>query len=78
MEIPADGLGEIQFAEKLSPKQWLLADQDAVSLAAVATVIALGGSGKQDREWVANADWQSWGNVSDNHPHLCCPVNIRS
>jgi hypothetical protein len=60
VEIPADGIWEIQFAEKLSDGQWLLADQDAVSLAAACTLISLGGSGPHDRQWVANADWQSW------------------
>jgi hypothetical protein len=60
VEIPADGIWAAQGAEKLSDDDWLLADEDSVSLAVAATLISKPGTGKNDRKWVANADWQSW------------------
>jgi hypothetical protein len=60
VEIPADGIWAAQGAEKLSEDDWLLVDQDSVSLAGAATLISKPGTGKNDRKWVANADWQSW------------------
>jgi hypothetical protein len=60
VEIPADGIWAAQGAEKMSEDDWLLVDQDSVSLAGAATLISKPGTGKNDRKWVANADWQSW------------------
>ena len=60
VEIPADGIWAAQSAEKLDDDDWLLADEDSVSLAGAAALIAKPGTGKHDREWVANADWQAW------------------
>jgi hypothetical protein len=60
VEIPADGIWAAQGAEKLSEDDWLLVDQDSVSLAGAATLISKPGTGKNDRKWVANTDWQSW------------------
>jgi hypothetical protein len=60
VEIPADGIWAAQAAEKLRDDDWLLADQDSVSLAAAATLIARPGTGKNDRQWVSNTDWQAW------------------
>jgi cytochrome c' len=60
VEIPADGIWAAQGAEKLSDDDWLLVDQDSVSVAGAATLISMPGTGKNDRKWVANADWQSW------------------
>jgi hypothetical protein len=60
VEIPADGIWAAQGAEKLGDDDWLLADEDSVSLAGAATLISKPGTGQNDRQWVANADWQSW------------------
>jgi hypothetical protein len=60
VEIPADGIWAAQGADQLGEDDWLLADQDSVTLAAAATLISKPGTGKQDRQWVANADWQAW------------------
>ena len=60
VEIPADGIWAAQGAEKLGDDDWLLVDEDSVSLAGAATLISKPGTGKNDRKWVANADWQSW------------------
>lgn len=60
VEIPADGIWAAQGAEKLDEDDWLLVDEDSVSLAGAATLISRPGTGKNDRKWVANADWQSW------------------
>jgi hypothetical protein len=60
IEIPADGLWAAAGADKLSEEDWQLAEQDAVNLIAATTLIASAGTGKADRKWVANADWQSW------------------
>ena len=60
VEIPADGIWATQGAEKPSDDDWLLADEDSVSLAGAATLISKPGTGTNDRKWVANADWQSW------------------
>jgi hypothetical protein len=60
VEIPADGIWAAQGAEKISDDAWLLADEDSVSLAGAATLISRPGTGKNDRKWVGNADWQSW------------------
>jgi hypothetical protein len=60
IEIPADGLWAAAGADKLSEEDWQLADQDAVNLIAATTLVASAGTGKNDRKWVAHADWQSW------------------
>jgi hypothetical protein len=60
VEIPADGIWAAEGADKLSDEDWQLADQDAVNLIVASTVIASAGTGKNDKMWVANADWQSW------------------
>jgi cytochrome c553 len=60
VEIPADGIWAAQGAERLSDDDWLLAEEDSVSLAGAATLISMPGTGKNDRKWVVNADWQSW------------------
>ena len=60
IEIPADGIWAAAGADKLSEEDWQLADQDAVNLIAATTLIASAGTGKNDRKWVAHADWQSW------------------
>jgi hypothetical protein len=60
IEIPADGIWAAAAADKLSEEDWQLADQDAVNLIAATTLLAAGGTGKNDAKWVANADWQNW------------------
>jgi Cytochrome C' len=60
VEIPADGIWAAQGADKLDDDDWLLVDEDSVSLVGAATLISKPGTGKNDRKWVANADWQSW------------------
>jgi Cytochrome C' len=60
VEIPADGIWAVQGSDKPSEDDWLLADEDSVSLAGAATLISKPGTGKNDRQWVANADWQAW------------------
>jgi cytochrome c556 len=60
LEIPADGIWAAQGADKLSDDDWQLADQDAVNLIVASTVVSSAGTGKNDRKWVANADWQTW------------------
>jgi hypothetical protein len=60
VEIPADGIWAAEGADKLSDEDWQLADQDAVNLIVASTVIASAGTGKNDKKWVANSDWQSW------------------
>jgi hypothetical protein len=60
IEIPADGIWAAQGADKLTEEDWQLVDEDAVNLIAASTFVASGGTGKNDRKWVANADWQSW------------------
>jgi hypothetical protein len=60
IEIPADGLWAAQGAEKLTDEDWLLVDQDSIQLIAATSLVARGGTGKQDAKWVTNADWQAW------------------
>jgi hypothetical protein len=60
VQIPADGIWVAAGGDKLSEDEWLLAEQDSVNLVAAAALIAVPGTGKNDRQWVANADWQSW------------------
>jgi cytochrome c556 len=60
VEIPADGIWAAEGADKLSEEDWQLADQDAVNLVAATTLLAGGGTGKNDAKWAAHADWQSW------------------
>jgi hypothetical protein len=60
IEIPADGIWAAEGADKLSDDDWQLADQDAVNLIAASTLLASAGTGKNDKKWVANADWQAW------------------
>jgi hypothetical protein len=60
VEIPADGIWAAAGADKLSADEWLLADQDSVDLLAAAALLLMPGTGKHDRAWVSNADWQGW------------------
>jgi cytochrome c556 len=60
IEIPADGIWAAEGADKLSDDEWQLADQDAVNLIAATTLLSSAGTGKIDKKWVANADWQVW------------------
>ena len=61
IEVPADGLWATEGADKVTEEDWLLADQDAVQLIGATAQAANGGtSGKNDRKWAANADWQAW------------------
>jgi hypothetical protein len=60
IEIPADGIWAAQGSEHLTDDDWLLADEDSVSLAGAAALISRPGSGSNDRKWVTGADWQSW------------------
>jgi hypothetical protein len=60
VEIPAEGVWAVENEDKLSDEQWALAEQDAINIVASATFISTGGTGKKDREWVSNADWQTW------------------
>jgi hypothetical protein len=60
IEIPANGIWAAEAADTLSEEDWQLADQDAVNLIAATTLLAGGGTGKNDAKWTANADWQSW------------------
>jgi hypothetical protein len=59
-QIPADGIWSAQAADSLTDDDWLLADEDSVSLAGAAALISKPGTGENDARWVANADWQSW------------------
>ncbi len=60
VEIPSDGIWALEGVDKPTNQEWLLGEQDAINLIASVTFIAAGGTGKKDREWVANADWQAW------------------
>ena len=60
IEVPADGLWAAEGADKLTDDDWLLVDQDAVQLIGATSLAAHAGAGKNDRKWVANADWQAW------------------
>ena len=46
VEIPADGIWAAQGAEKLSDDDWLLADEDSVSLAGAATLVSKPGTAR--------------------------------
>src|SRR3979409_453781 len=54
VEIPAEGIWAVENEDKLSDQQWALAEQDSINIIAAATFISTGGTGKKDREWVAN------------------------
>jgi Cytochrome C' len=60
VEIPANGIWATQGADKPSDEEWLLADEDSISLAGAATLVSKPGTGTNDHKWVANADWQTW------------------
>jgi hypothetical protein len=60
VQIPADGIWGAAGEDKLSDEQWLLTDQDSINLVAAASLIAMPGTGKNDRMWVQSPDWQNW------------------
>lgn len=60
VEIPADGLWELQSMEKPTAEDWALADQDAADLIAATSLITRPGTGKDDAARLANPDWQAW------------------
>ena len=60
VEVPADGIWEIEGADRLNDEDWQLADQDAVNLIVASSLIASAGTGKGDAKWVNAKDWQAW------------------
>jgi hypothetical protein len=60
VQIPADGIWGAAGGDKLTDDEWLLAEQDATNLVAAATLIAIPGTGRNDRQWAASPDWQNW------------------
>ena len=56
----AHEIWEAGYAETLTGRNWLTTEQYAVQLLASGTLVSLGGTGRADREWVENPDWQLW------------------
>lgn len=51
---------EAGYAETMTGRNWLTAKQYATELLAAGTLVSLGGTGRADREWVADPVWQEW------------------
>lgn len=44
----------------LTDDEWLIVDEHATQLQAMATLTSMGGTGAMDRGWVAAPGWQDW------------------
>ena len=51
---------EASYAEELTDRNWLTLKQYAIELIASGTLVSLGGTGRADRSWVTNEEWQEW------------------
>jgi len=51
---------EAAYAETMTGRNWLTTKQYAVELLASGTLVSLGGTGRADRNWVQNEEWQEW------------------
>lgn len=51
---------EASYAEALTDRNWLTLKQYAIELLASGTLVSLGGTGRADRSWVTNDEWQEW------------------
>lgn len=61
IDFAADGIWRPAASETpLTDAQWLLVQQDAVTISAAATLITLPGTGVNDADWVQADDWRRW------------------
>lgn len=60
VDFAADGIWRPAAQETLTEQEWMLVEQDAISLIASATLITTAGTGDQDAMWVEQADWRQW------------------
>ena len=44
----------------LNAREWIVIEEHAAQLQAVATLVSLGGTGQADRGWVTSPAWQDW------------------
>ena len=56
----AHELWEAGYADTLTDRNWLTTKQYATQLLASGTLVSLGGTGRADRMWVTNREWQRW------------------
>jgi hypothetical protein len=78
VEIPADGVWAVTSKDKLSDREWLLAEQDATNVIASASFIASAGIGPKDKGWQANANYQAWAKqVQDDGLKLLAAVKAK-
>jgi hypothetical protein len=56
----AHEIWEAGYAESLTARNWLTTKQYATQLLASGTLVSLGGTGRADRTWVTNREWQRW------------------
>ena len=54
---------EAGYAETLTGRDWLAVKQYATQLLGAGTLVSLGGTGRADREWVENPEWQRWSSI---------------
>jgi len=51
---------EAGYAETMTGRNWLTVKQYATQLLAAGTLVSLGGTGRADKDWVTNPEWQRW------------------
>jgi hypothetical protein len=56
----AHNIWDASYAEVLNGRDWQEVEQHAIQLVASGTLMSLGGTGPQDRGWVASPVWQEW------------------
>ena len=56
----AHEIWEAGSAQRMTGRDWQTVEQHAIQLIASGTLISLGGTGPQDRSWVATPAWQDW------------------
>jgi cytochrome c556 len=56
----AHEIWQASYAEELTDRNWLTLRQYATELLASGTLVSLGGTGRADRAWVTNDEWQDW------------------
>lgn len=56
----AHEIWEAASAVTLTGRDWQTVEQHATQLVAAGTLVSIGGTGREDRNWAMTDDWQAW------------------
>jgi hypothetical protein len=56
----AHEIWETASAARLTGRDWQAVEQHAIQLIAAGTLVSIGGTGREDKNWAATPAWQEW------------------